>query len=356
MNSKERVMSALNYSSGRDRLPCKFFATPEVISSLMAYVGASDFEQLLCILGDDTREVGPIYCGPELKRLSPDTREGRWGEVIQELPDAMGSYGEVIYKPYKDIETVEQVYALRFPEAGWYDYSTIAGQCDKYKDYAIIAQSPGNMDFINGISLYRGVEQVLIDIATDEPVYAALAERRFTFLYEQSERILQAGDGKIDILWCGEDLGNQNGLLISPKSFDKLLAGYYEKIFALAHKYGAKSMMHSCGSVYRLIPRLIELGLDILDVVQVDCVEMDIRKLHKEFYGKLCFSGSISVQSTLPFGTQEDIVREVNLRKELFRDGGMIIAPTHNIQVGTPMENIVAMYKAIGSYNIDINI
>jgi uroporphyrinogen decarboxylase len=118
------------------------------------------------------------------------------------------------------------------------------------------------------------------------------------------------------------------------------------------HKHDALAMMHSCGSVRDLIPRFVELGLDILEVVQVDAAKMDIRELHEDFYGKLAFCGSISVQTTLPFGTREDVVREVELRKELFKDGGMTIAPTHAIQVGTPLENILAMYETIGSLEV----
>ena len=117
----------------------------------------------------------------------------------------------------------------------------------------------------------------------------------------------------------------------------------------LAHKYGAKAMMHCCGSVRGLIPRLIDMGLDILDVVQVDAAGMDISELHREYYGKIAFNGSMSVQSTLPFGTLEDVRREVALRQELFRDGGMVIGPTHAIQPLTPVENVIEMYRAIGS-------
>ena len=76
---------------------------------------------------------------------------------------------------------------------------------------------------------------------------------------------------------------------------------------------------------------------------------MEIERLHENFYKKIAFCGSISVQQTLPHGTKEDVIREVELRKELFKDGGMVIAPTHAIQVGTPLENIIAMYRAIGS-------
>jgi uroporphyrinogen decarboxylase len=108
-------------------------------------------------------------------------------------------------------------------------------------------------------------------------------------------------------------------------------------------------MMHSCGSVRAFIPRLIELGLDILDVVQPTAAGMDIRELATEFGDRLCFAGSMCVQTTLPFGTTDDICHEVKLRQELFQDGGLILGPTHHIQVDTPLENVLAMYRCAGS-------
>jgi len=111
----------------------------------------------------------------------------------------------------------------------------------------------------------------------------------------------------------------------------------------------ARTMMHCCGSVRRLIPRFIEMGLDVLDVVQVSTTGMDIRELHDAYGDRLNFAGSISVQFTLPFGTVEDVRREVELRLELFKDGGMILGPTHQIQAGTPLENILEMYRVAGS-------
>jgi uroporphyrinogen decarboxylase len=148
----------------------------------------------------------------------------------------------------------------------------------------------------------------------------------------------------------GEDLGNQNGLLISPDSYDRLFRKKHQAFIDLAHKHGAVAMMHCCGSCRKLIPTFIEMGLDILEVVQVDAAGMDITELHDEFYGKIAFCGSISVQHTLPWGKVDDVVREVELRKKLFGKGGMIIAPTHAIQAGTPIENILALYKTIPSF------
>ena len=348
MNSKDRVYSCLAYK-GYDRPPTKHYGTPEINQELMDYFGVNTYEALQVKLGDDFRHINPKYIGPELKTFEDGSFEGLWGERYINYSFGKGTYKEAVYLPFKNVNDVDELKSFRAPSPDWYDYSGIKEDCEKYQDYCICIGGAGMPDFMNGIARCRGVEQVLFDVGMENTVFLALMEQRFHFFYEMLERMLQAGEGLIDVVCLGEDLGSQNGLLISPKSYDKLFAPYMEKMFALAHKYGAKTMMHSCGSTRQIIPRLIELGLDILEVIQVDAANMDIRELHRDFYGKIAFCGSISVQSTLPFGTEEDVINEVELRKELFSEGGMVIAPTHHIQVGTPINNILAMYRAIGS-------
>ncbi|MHB1653861.1 MAG: uroporphyrinogen decarboxylase family protein [Desulfitobacteriaceae bacterium] len=347
MNHKERVLSSLSYN-GYDRLPIKHGATPEINKQLFQYFKVNDYENLLNAVGDDIRKIEPLYVGPELQRHPDGSWDGLFGERYADITFGHGSYPEAVYLPFKDIEDVKELERLRFPSADWFDYSTIVEQCKKYSDFAIVFGSAGHMDLINGVARCRGVEQVLIDIALEDPVYLELINRRFEFYYEMHKRVLEAAHGCIDIIYIGEDLGQQNGLLISPEKFEKLFAPKLKRFIDLGHEYRCKVMMHSCGSVVKLIPRFIELGLDILDVVQTDATNMDIISLHKNFYGKICFSGTISVQSTLPFGTKDDVIGEVELRKELFKKGGIIIGPSHAIQVGTPIENIIEMYRCIG--------
>ena len=352
MNSKERFYNTLQYR-GYDRPPTKHYATPEINKALYDYFGISTYEELQIRLGDDFRYVGPKYIGPKLKTFEDGSWEGLWGERYINYSFGNGTYPEAIYLPFKDVTDVRELKNFCFPSPDWYDYSNIKEDCIKHKDYAIWTGGAGIPDFMNGIARCRGVEQVLYDIALEDPVYLALMDQRYEFFYEMCRRILKAGEGAIDVLCFGEDYGNQNGLMISPAVFEKLFAPKMKAFFDLAHEYGAKTMMHCCGSCRDLIQRFIELGLDILEVVQVDAAKMDIEELHREFYGRIAFCGSISVQNTLPFGTVEDVVREVELRKKLFKDGGMIIAATHDIQVGTPIENIIAMYSAIGSLKED---
>lgn len=348
MTSKERFYKTLNYEN-TGRLPAHYYGTPEINKELMKAFGISDRMQIYDRLGTDLRHVSPSYIGPALKTLDDGSREGLHGERYKTISFGHGSYSEPSYLPFEDVDNIEDLEKFRFPSPDWYDYSEIKEKCIANSDFAIEIEGAGTPDFINGIGRYRGVQKVMYDIALEEPVFLKLIQKRFDFLYEKTERSLKAGDGLIDIVGLGEDLGNQNGLLISPDTYDKLFREKHTAFIELAHKYNAIAMMHCCGSCRKLIPKFIEMGLDILEVVQVDAAGMDISELYNEFYGKLAFCGSLSVQQTLPFGTVEDVIREVELRKKLFGKGGMIIAPTHAIQAGTPVENIIAMYRAIGS-------
>jgi len=352
MTSKERFISAMEYK-GYDRPPARYYSSPEITEALLKRYNLEDELSLREKLGCDFRGVEPIYIGPTRELLKYGSAAvGLWGERYELLSfgDGEGEYRESVFQPYKEMTSVEEMNEYPIPSADWFDYATIEAQCEEYKDYVLWIGGTSVPDFINGISRVRGVEQVLLDIATEDPIFLRLLDMFEEFYYEKTKRTLEAANGKIDVVCIGDDLGTQNGLLISPASFDKLFAERLKRFMNLAHEYGAYVMMHSCGSVYRLIPRLIELGLDILEVVQIDAKDMDIEKLHREFYGKICFCGSMSVQSTLPFGSVEDVKEEVELRKKLFSDGGMIIAPTHQIQVGTPLLNIEAMYRSIGGF------
>jgi uroporphyrinogen decarboxylase len=350
MTSKERVLSALAYR-GCDRLPTFYQCTPEFDAELKSCLGATGDWELEAALGVDMKDVGPRYSGPERRTFSDGSWEGVYGERYNNLPYEHGTYPEAVYLPYAGITGLDELKKLRFPSADWHDYSTVKEQCERLSGYALACGDAGTPDFINGIARCRGVGQVLEDIGARDPVYLELMARRHEYCYGRMERTLQAAEGSIDILALGEDYGTQRGLLMSPRTFDSLFRPYLQQYIDLAHRHGARVMMHSCGSVRGLIPRFIDMGLDILDVVQVDAAGMDIRELHREFYGKIAFRGTISVQSTLPFGTREDVRREVALRQELFRDGGLICGPTHQIQPITPVENVLEMYRAIGSLN-----
>ena len=349
MNSRERVLSAVN-RQGYDRIPVKHEGTPEINRMIMNHFGLKNAEQLLRVVGDDFRDIEPIYIGPELRKFPDGSVEGYFGERYKFAEFEGGKYLEASYLPFAGVNSLDKLDRSHFPQANWFDYSTIKQQARKLgKEFAVCCGTAGDMDFINGISRARGMEQVLMDLIDDNPVYLEIMDARFKFYYEMHERMLQAGDGLIDFTHIGDDLGSQNSSMISLTIFEKHFAPKYGKYFDMVHKYGAKTMMHMCGYVMEFLPRLIELGLDVYDVVQPTTADTDIANLNDKFGDKLLFCGSVCVQTTLAWGTPEDVENQVSRRLELFPDGGLFLGPTHAIQVGSPLENILAMYRTAGS-------
>ena len=350
MNSRQRVLSALEHK-GYDRIPVHHEATPEVNAILREHFGVSDDLQLAEIVGDDWRYVVPEYVGPELRKFPDGSQEGLWGERYNDIPygDGLGTYPEAVYLPFADVTDPTDLDDYPFPTADWYNYGSIADQCRAISDFAVFYGSAGHLDLMNSIARCRGVQQVLFDVATEDPVYKLLVEKRFRFFYEMTERVLQEAGGEVDIVHCGEDLGTQRGPIISMRSWERLFRPCYAEYFQMVHRYGARTLMHSCGGVRAFIPDLIDIGLDILDVVQVAAEGMALDGLQRDFGRDLAFSGTMCVQSILPFGTVEDVERATRWRIELFGDGGLILGPTHAIQVFTPIENILAMYRTAGS-------
>ncbi|MBE0652247.1 MAG: hypothetical protein IH594_00520 [Bacteroidales bacterium] len=350
MNSRERVLSAFN-RKGFDRIPVKHEGTPEINQMIMDHFGLNNMEQLLRVVGDDFRYVEPDYTGPELRRFPDGSVEGYWGERYKYAEFEGGKYLEASYLPFANINSPEELDRSHFPTADWFDYSGIRQQCEKILDngYAVCFGTAGDMDFINSIARARGTEQVLIDLITDDPVYLEIMEARFKFYYDMHERVLQEAGGLVDFTHIGEDLGTQKTQVIDMDIFERHFAPKFKKYFDMVHGYGARTMMHMCGCVRAFLPRLTELGLDVYDVVQPTVPEMDIAILQKDFGDKLNFCGSVCVQSTLAFGKEEDVIAEVERRKKLFADGGLFLGPSHAIQVGTPLKNVLALYRAAGS-------
>lgn len=352
MNHRERVIKSLS-RDGYDRFPLRYMAEPVVTDMLLEYLGVPDQEALFRHFGIDWRYVQPDYAGPAPKEYPDGSRQLVWPDRgwpitavrYKDIPYSQGTYTEAVHRPFADITEVEQLKRFDFPSADWLDYSRVSSRCRQLSDYAIVTGTPGVLDFINGISHSRGVEQVLLDIGCFDPVYLALVEKKFEYHYAAIERTLAAAEGLINIVHTGEDLGTQHGLILGRERFDELYADKYRFFFDMVHRYGARVMLHCCGSVRGLLPRLIDLGLDILDVVQVSAAGMEIKDLAKDFGRDLAFCGTMCVQTMLPKMTAPEIRREVRLRATLFPEGGLILGPSHSIQPDTPLENILALYE-----------
>jgi len=347
MTSKERVLTALAHSEP-DRCPCDYIGTPEVDEKLKRHFQTDSMDVVLEELGADLRVVEAPYVGRELRSWDDGRFENYWGSIRKPVSNQAGTYNEAVEFPYADFDSVADVGKFNWPKVEWFDFTKMADDCRKYSDFAVVFGSPGNMDLINGTSYGRGVEKTLYDIALENPVGLACMAKRFECCYAISEAALKAGGGQIDILWIGDDYGTQNGLLMSPEKWQKLFFAKLKQMCDLGHSYGAKVMLHCCGSTKPLWGDLIEAGVDIYQTVQPEAANMDPAALKAEFGERICFHGTISIQNTLPFGTPDDVAKEVRLRIETVgKGGGLIVAPAHNMQPDTPVENLLALYAEV---------
>ena len=158
------------------------------------------------------------------------------------------------------------------------------------------------------------------------------------------------GDSAQVVRICGADFGGQNGPIISRRTYVELFSPYYRAINAAIHaSTDWKTFKHCDGSILELIPEFIADGFDILNPVQTSAAHMDARMLKREFGSQLTFwGGGVETQSTLPFGTPDEVYREVRERIDIFNDGGgYVFAAIHNIQPATPIPNLLAMIRAL---------
>jgi hypothetical protein len=363
MTPRERVQAAMGRQP-MDRVPANYLGTPEINEELRRRFGLGaepdrrpgdlvDYDwDILDRLGTDLRVLRLPYHGPEIPRFDDGRVQNIFGVIRRPVRNEAGLCMESCHWPYAGFRTIADVEAFRWPDPSWFDYGELPAQCRRFDDYAIVYGWQGNMDLINGTAFGRGFEQTILDIATEDPVGLATMERRFQFCHEKTRRALEACGGRIDIVWIGDDYGTQKGLLVSPVKWRKLFRPKVRAMIDLAHKYGARLMLHSCGSTRAIWPDFVDIGLDIYDTVQPEAAGMIPEELAAEFGRHICLHGTISTQKTLPFGTPVSVAQEVRKRIDSFgARGGLIVAPSHNIQPDTPIENLLAMYRAVGCLN-----
>jgi len=201
----------------------------------------------------------------------------------------------------------------------------------------------------------RDIEEWYISTLTRQDYVRAVFEKQAEMAVSNLEKIYAAVGDDVDAVFiCGTDFGTQQSTFLSVESFRSLYRPYYRTVNGWIHKHTPwKTFKHSCGAVAALMDPFIESGFDIINPVQCSAKGMDPVRLKKDFGDKLVFwGGGIETQSTLAFGSPADVRAEVLSRCEAFSlDGGFIFDAVHNVQAGTRVENIAAMFQAVREFN-----
>jgi len=364
MNPRERVCCALNHEEP-DRVPI-FVGTsgattmltpayervkrylgiqhpPRYISKTFQYAQLD--EEVLVRLHSDGR---PLLAGPapsSLRRdISPDEFVDEWGIHWRRSPGT--SYYEAVSNPLRHA-TIDDLERYPWPDLGHpsrFEYLRAEALRIREAGYAIVALT-GIAPF-EQLYLLRGLDALMVDMATDPDFVHALLRKVCDLMAAAGNGVTTAAGDLIDVILAGDDLGTQEAPIISPSMYRRLLKPYHAELLArIKSRTSAKIFFHSDGNIYPLLGDLVDIGVDILNPVQVSAKDMgDTARLKREFGDHLTFCGAIDTQWVLPNGTPDDVRREVRQRiRDLAPGGGYIVASVHCIQHDVPPENVLAM-------------
>lgn len=350
--SRERVRAVFAHDVP-DRVPINYSANPGIDGRLKSHFGLKpdDHEGLLRALGVDFRGIGAPYVGPRLHAEVPNRRvDPMWGIRTRWIEHGSGGYWDYCDFPLRDAdEAAVAVWPMPSPDD--YDYSHIEERCKQHEGYALHAGGAGTGDIINSSGMIRNMEQVLMDLLTENPAWQLWIDRKHAVDLEVLRRTIEAAKGRIDLLWMGEDLGSQDAPMISMDLFRKQIRPRHQKFVDLAKAYALPVMIHTCGSSSWAYEDFIEMGIKGVDTLQPEAKNMSPAYLKEHFGGRLVFHGCISTAGAVSFGTAQDVIDECRRTLDIMMPGGgYCFAPTHALQDNSPTENVLAMYEAARTY------
>jgi len=348
MTSKERFLCAINHQEP-DRVPIYYQTNPGIDSRLKAFLGlkSDDNEGLREILGVDIRSVDAPFIGKPLHTslLKDKIVDAQHGWVTRYVEHQSGGYWDFCDFPLINADE-DEVARWKFPDADDYDYNSLVSQVNDKDGYALHLGNGGLGCIINTAGFLRGMEQVLVDLITDDPAGLLLIEKLMLFQLGKFERELEKVGKLVDFVWMGEDLGTQKTPLISTQIFHKHILPWHKKFIDTAAQYDLPVLMHTCGSSSWAYEDYIKAGLKGVDTLQPEAVNMDPLYLKQNFGGRLFFCGCVSTAGPLAYGTVDEVIIDVrNTLEIMMPGGGYILSPAHQIQDNSPVENVVAMYE-----------
>ena len=394
MTSRERVLSALRHEEP-DIMPIDFGSMRSTGINAMAY---NDLKKTLGVVGGHTRvyDIKQLLAEPEqsvLKRFQGDVvqlhrmkpslglRIDGWkpsklmdgsdcevpedfspivledgseaifdinGNLLSKRPKD-GLYFDEVYAPLKNAEDPDDIEGFSMPSITQDELAYLEVKAKELyynTEYAILGAA-GVSIFEKGLKDF-GYEQYLVNAFTNRDLVEHYLIKLTDAYIEMLDRYIDIVGDYIQIIQFNDDLGMQNAPIIPPGLYRELFKPYHKKIFNFikSKNKGLYIFLHCCGSIYDLIPDLIEAGIDILNPVQINAAKMDPRNLKREFGKHLTFwGGGCSTQTTLAFGTVDDVIKEAEEMIGIFAPGGgYVFNQVHNIQAGTAPEKIVALF------------
>lgn len=349
MTPHERVLAILNREKA-DRIPVDFWFTHEILEDLFHYFGVTDQLALFKAMRVDKIVAGRIFF--ERKgEIVPDGELPRWiyGGRLCLIKSGLSTYHENIGYPMQDISCRQAIDDyLWWPKFEDFDLNKSVESFVQPHQAGFATYGMWN-SFLENYNGLRGIENSLLDLAMEPEMVDYTLDKIEALQLRILDAFLPKVRGVLDLVYVSDDMGSQAGLLISPEMWEAHFAPRMKRICAKIHSYGMKVFYHSDGACAPIIGRLIECGIDIINPIQHICPGMSPAVLKDKFGDKVIFHGGVDTQSVMPFGSADDVRKETNMLLDtLGRDNaGYICASCHNLQAGTPIDNIITMVETV---------
>ena len=347
MTPRTRILATLDRQP-TDRPPVDLWVTPEVLEALRLHTGTTAELAVYQALGLD--KIVWVFPGYGSGRFDPNEGNGRtmWGVPTRMMRAGAATYQEFGTPPLGDFEDIAQLadYPL-WPDPANFDYAGSVAWATQARAFEFATIGP----WVSHFEIYcqmRGLENALMDVATDPAFVDATLDRIDAIQTTMLERYLGTMGDLIDLVFISDDMGTQESLLLSPSFWERHFRDRLRNWCDLVHRHGKRVLYHSDGAIRPLLPLLLDCGIDVLNPIQHVCPGMDRAALRNDFGDRVIFHGGVDNQKVLPFGTAAEVATETRTCLEtLGRGGGFICCSCHNVQAGTPVSNILAMIDTV---------
>ncbi len=356
MTPKERILAVLGRKPV-DRLPVDLWHTPEIGAALRQHFGVADDLAVYRALGlDKIVWVFMDYNSGSGERAGAQSGAGAesggsrtmWGVPLEDVQAGAASYAEFASAPLAGYDTPKSLDDYPWwPQVERFDYDGAEKAARlAAREFAVIGPW---VSFFEIYCQMRGLEQSMIDLIENEDVVEATLDRIEAIQTEMMKRFFIRTGKSVDLVFISDDIAGQQSLLMAPDMWARHLQPRLKRWCDLIHDHGLKVFYHTDGAARPLLRPILDCGVDVLNPIQHACRGMDMAELKKEFGHRVIFHGGVDNQTVLPRGTPDQVRAEVRTCRHTLGAGreGYICCSCHNVQAGTPLENIFAMVETM---------
>ena len=358
MTSRERVYAALE-GKPADRIASDFRAEVEVFQKLQNRMNIKGCKGVLLWAKSDFRDLsflcneggygGYSSFGWKDKKTDDGSFEDLWG-VRRKLVDyGEGSYLDIVFSPLKQVRGIDNIKKYEFPDPHKiYDFSPIpdvVNNINSDDEYFILIEGESLFDRCWSL---RGIEDFMVDLIINEDTVLHIINNNYNFFYEYTKLLLENAGGKVDAIGMYDDLGNQRGMMISPALYRKYFKELQRNFIRLVKGFGVKVFYHSCGGITDILEDLIEIGIDILDPLQLNAMNLTAEQLVERCKDRITFHGGINIQDLMVNGTPGQVEESiVKIKQSLGKYNKYILSCSHLVQMDILVENIRVLVEQV---------